>query len=317
MAQTDRHPSLRLEIRDLRLVTAVATQGSLTLASAVLHVSQPALSRHLAQVEARIGAPLFERTGSRMIPTSAGEMLLRHAVGILQQLDAAEEALYSSGTRERRVVKVGTECYTGYHWLPNVSNRFAQAHPGVEIEIAFDAAGDPLPMLKKGDIDVALLTEYRSQRGVAVTKLFVDELVAAVSPRHAWASRPFLTPKDFVNVRLLLLSAPETSYVVNRFLTPAGITPRQIADVQLIGAMASLVEADFGVGVLPSWTISTEVRSGRLVPLRLGRRGMLRTWSAAVLNSQRRDRAIKDFISALSTGVPATGFRATSAGVGG
>jgi LysR family transcriptional regulator, regulator for metE and metH len=290
----------------------VATQGSLTQASAVLHVSQPALSRHLAQVEARIGAPLFERTGSRMIPTTTGELLLRHAAGILQQLDAAEQALYSSGTREHRVLKVGTECYTGYHWLPGVSNRFAQAHPGVEIEIAFDAAGDPLPMLKNGEIDVALLTEHRQHRGVAVTKLFVDELVAAVSPRHAWASRPFLTPKDFSSVRLLLLSSPETSYVVNRFLAPAGIAPRQIADVQLVGAMASLIEADFGVGVLPSWTIATEVRAGRLVPLRLGRRGMLRTWSAAVMNSQRRDQSIQDFISALSTGVPAAGFRATA-----
>jgi DNA-binding transcriptional LysR family regulator len=99
--------------------------------------------------------------------------------------------------------------------------------------------------------------------------------------------------------------------MVNRFLAPAGITPRQIADVQLIGAMASLVEADFGVGVLPSWTISTEVRAGRLVPLRLGRRAMMRTWSAAVLNSDRRDRAIQDFISALGTGVSATGLRST------
>ena len=296
----------------MRLVTAVATQGSLTQASAVLHVSQPALSRHLAQVEARIGAPLFERTGSRMVPTSTGELLLRHAAAILQHLEAAEEALYSSGTRERRVLKVGTECYTGYHWLPGVSNRFAQAHPAVEIEIAFDAAGDPLPLLRKGAIDVALLTEHRPHRGIAVTKLFVDELVAAVSPRHAWASRPFLTPKDFSSVRLLLLSSPETSYVVNRFLAPAGIVPQQIADVQLVGAMASLIDADFGVGVLPSWTIATEVRAGRLVPLRLGRRGMLRTWSAAVMNSQRRDQSIQDFITALSTGVPATGFRATA-----
>ena len=76
--------------------------------------------------------------------------------------------------------------------------------------------------------------------------------------------------------------------------------------------MASLIDADFGVGVLPRWTIAPEVRAGRLVPLRLGRRGMLRTWAAAVMNSQRRDKSIQDFITALSTGVPATGFRATA-----
>jgi LysR family transcriptional regulator for metE and metH len=92
---------------------------------------------------------------------------------------------------------------------------------------------------------------------------------------------------------------------MNRLLTPAGVTPKQVADVQLIGAMASLIDAEFGVGVLPSWTISPEVKAGRLVPLRLGRRGTFRTWSAAVRKSERRDAAVTDFISALS----AAGFR--------
>lgn len=303
--------SLRLEVRDLRMVTAVAGQGSLTLAGEVLHVSQPALSRHLAQLEARLGTALFVRTGFRMVPTASGELLLRHAVGVLEQVSAAEQALHSSGALERRVLRVGTECYTGYHWLPGVSSRFGLSHPDVEIEIAFDAAGDPLPMLRQGLIDVALLTEHRRMRGIDVTRLFGDELVAAVSPRHPWAGRPYLTPKDFAPVRLLLLSAPETSFVMNNFLKPAGVTPKHVADVQLVGAMAALIDAEFGIGVLPSWTIATEVRAGRLVPVRLGRNGTFRSWSAAVRKAQRRDRSIQDFILALSTGVPATGFRAT------
>ena len=293
------------------MVTAVAAEGSLTQAGAVLHVSQPALSRHLRQLETRLRAPLFVRTGTRMVPTATGELLLRHAAGVLEQLEAAEQAIQSAGRREKRVIRVGTECYTGYHWLPGVSNRFGLAHPDVEIEIAFDVAGDPLPMLRKGLIDVALLTEYRQPRGVEVSKLFTDELVAAVSPRHAWASRPYLLAKDFSAVRLLLLSAPETSFFMNTVIRPAGITPTQVADVQLVGAMAALIEAEFGVGVLPSWTISTEVRAGRIVPLRINRNGTFRTWLAAVRNAQRRDRSIQDFILALSTGVPASGFRAT------
>ena len=298
-------PLPHLEIRDLQMVTAVATQGSLTRAGEVLHVSQPALSRHLAQLEARLGSPLFVRTGARMVPTASGGVLLRHAAVLLEQLNAAREAMGSTMTEQRRVLRVGTECYTGYHWLPVVANHFANSHPDVEIEIAFDAAGDPLPMLRDERIDVALLTQYRPLRGMHVTRLFTDELVAVVSPRHAWAGQPYVTAKDFATVRLLLLSSPETSSVVNRFLKPAGVTPKHIADVQLVGAMASLVEADFGVGVVPSWTIAPEVKTGRLVPLRLGRRGTLRTWSAALRKSQQRDSAIRDFVTVLSTAVSA------------
>lgn len=306
-----RHPAPRLEVRDLRMVVAVAAEGSLTSAGTVLHVSQPALSRHLSQLEARVGTTLFTRTGTRMIPTPAGELLLRHANGVLERILAAERELLSSGSQERHVLRVGTECYTGYHWLPAVSNRFNATHPRVEIQIAFDAAGDPLPLLVDGRVDVALLTAPRRTSGIDLTPLFTDELVAAVSPRHPWASRPYLAARDFRQVRLLLLSSPETSYVVNRFLQPARVEPLQVADVQLVGAMAALIEADFGVGVLPSWTIGTEVHSGRLVPLRLGRRGMMRTWLAAVRRQERSDAAVRDFITALATAVPATGFRSS------
>lgn len=302
-------PAPRLEIRDLRLVTVVASQGSLTRAGEILHVSQPALSRHLAQLEARLGTPLFVRTGARMVPTSTGDILLRHATIVLQHLTEAETAVHTARAQQRRVIRVGTECYTGYHWLPGVSSRFALSHPDVEIDIAFDAAGDPVPMLRDEHIDVALLTEFRQWPGLQVTRLFTDELVAAVSPRHPWAGRPYLAARDFSSVRLLLLSSPETSYVVNRFLTPAGITPRHVADVQLVGAMASLIDADFGVGVLPSWTISTEVKAGRLVPLRLGRSGTFRVWSAAIRKAQQRDAAVQDFITVLSTGVAAGGLQ--------
>ena len=96
---------------------------------------------------------------------------------------------------------------------------------------------------------------------------------------------------------------------MRRFLAPAGVTPAHIADVQLVGAMASLIDAEFGVGVLPSWTIGPEVRAGRIIPLRLGRTGMFRTWSAATRRTKKRDQSLHDFIVALSTGAPASGFR--------
>lgn len=304
---------LHLEIRDLRLVITVASEGSLTQAGAQLNVTQPALSRHLRNLETRLGAPLFVRTGARMVPTATGDLLLRHAADVLEQLARTERALQASSDEQQRVLRVGTECYTGYHWLPGVANRFAASHPSTEIEIAFDAAGDPLPALRDGRIDVALLTAPRNDKWLSVSKLFLDELVAVVAPRHPWAGRQFVNPADFANTRLLLLSAPETSYVVNRFLTPAGVRPRFIADVQLIGAMAALVEAEYGVGAVPSWTVAADVRAGRLVPLRLGRKGTFRAWSAAVRKAQSRERWIQDFIVALSTQVPATGFRAARA----
>lgn len=292
------------------MVSTVASEGSLTRAGSRLNVTQPALSRHLRLLETRIGVPLFVRTGTRMVPTATGDLLLRHATEVLDNVARTEQALRDSTEQARQVVRVATECYAGYHWLPGVASRFASAHPAVEIEIAFEAAGDPFPALIEGTIDVALVLDAPRHRGVAVSRLFADELVAIVSPRHPWAGKPFLTAKELGDSRVLLLSSPDSSFVVKRFLEPARVRPRYLADVQLVGAMAALVDAEFGVGVLPSWTVAADVRAGRIVPLRLGRRGTFRTWSAAVRRSQHKDRMIQDFIVALSTHVAATGFRA-------
>ncbi len=294
-------PGARLEIRDLRLLVAVSAEGSLTGAGRRLNVTQPALSRHLATLESRVGAPLFHRTGVRMVPTAAGELLLRHAREVLDRLAAAEADLAVFREAVPQVVRVGTECYTGFHWLPAVSRRFSARRPGFEVEIAFEASRRPLELLKDGRIDVAILTEHRTVPDVAVSRLFTDELVAVVPPGHPWTGLPFVRPDGFADVRLLLLAPAEESTVVTRFLEPAGVTPRQIADVQLVGAMAALVEAEFGVGVLPAWTIGPEVRSGRLAAVRLGRKGLQRTWAAAVTKARARERWVREFVTALAT----------------
>lgn len=300
----------RLEIRDLRLVIAVAEEGSLTLAGMRLNVTQPALSRHLKLLEGRLGTALFARTGTRLRLLPAGERLLRHAREVMDKVVSAERDVRDPEQGARDVLRVGTECHTAYHWLPTILGRYTALHPRVEVEIAFEAARQPLKPLLEGRLDVALLSEGYVGRGLAITRLFTDEFVAVVAPGHPWAGRAFVTPEDFSVVRLLLLVPPRDSTVVRQFLEPAGVKPRQLVDVQLIGALSSLVAAQLGVGVLASWTIAPELRAGRLVAIRLGPEGLKRLWVAAVQRPRFKDRAVQDFVRLLATSGPASGLEA-------
>ena len=302
-------PLSRLEVRDLRMVLAVAAEGSLTRAGKRLNLTQPALSRHLRTLEERLGTALFSRTGARMQPTAGGDLVIRHAREVLDRVAALELDLHALHETPRRVLRVGTECYTGYHWLPHVINRYTARHADVDIEIAFEAGRKPMKMLRAGSIHVALLSNGAPKTGFTVTKLFTDEYVAVVAPGHPLATRTFIEGRDLAGLRVLLMSPPESSLVVQHFLKPSGAKPRAVSDVQLVGAIAALAEAEFGVGMVPSWTIAPEVRSGRLVPLRLGRNGLKRLWTAVVSSSLGRERWVQDFVQSIATAVPAMGLQ--------
>src|SRR5215471_2414460 len=111
---------MELEIRHLRLVSAVAEHQSLTRAGDVLNLTQSALSHQLRDIEDRLGTRLFHRLNRRMVPTPAGERLLMSARTILSELAGAEDAVRRGGDAVRIPLRLSTECYTCYHWLPSV-----------------------------------------------------------------------------------------------------------------------------------------------------------------------------------------------------
>src|SRR5688572_20968396 len=107
-----------LEIRHLVLVRAVAAAGTLTRAGVSLHLTQSALSHQLQDIEGRLGTALFLRVGKRMVLTAAGEHILASAEGVLSALERTEEAIRQLAGSRSGVLRLTTECYTCYHWLP-------------------------------------------------------------------------------------------------------------------------------------------------------------------------------------------------------
>lgn len=295
-----------LEARDLRLIDVVAEEGSLTRAGARLHATQPALSRHLRDLESRTRLALFERTGRRMVLTPAGERLRIRAREVLAALALAEAEVRELTGQRRSTLRLSTACYTTYYWLPPVLQRLAEKHPSVEVRIAFDLTRRPIPALLEGKLDVAMVSGVRSNRRLLVRPVFSDELVAVVPPHHPWAERRSVSPQDFAGQRLVLVPPPEESDVVNDFLKPAGVAPRDISAVALTEALVAVVEGGLGIGVAPRWTVGPELKSGRLTSVRLGR-GLRRHWGVATRRSAPHSPVIDDFVTELARLGPPAG----------
>ena len=294
-----------LEARDCRLLDFVAEEGSLTRAATRLNATQPALSRHLKELEGRTRLVLFERTGRRMVLTPAGERLRLRGRDVLAALALAEAEVRELTGQRRTTLRLSTACYTTYFWLPPVLQRLAEKHPSVEVRIAFDLTRRPVPALLDGKLDLALVSGVGSTRRLLVRPVFADELVAVVPPHHPWAERRSVSPHDFARERLIIVPPPEESTVVNEFLKPAGVTPRDISSVALTEALVAVVEGGLGVGVVPRWTVSPQLKSGQLKSVRLGR-GLRRHWGVATRRSAAPSPVIEDFITQLARlGAPA------------
>src|SRR4051812_27217064 len=109
-----------LETKHMRMVLAVCEHGSLTRAGRDLFLSQPALSQQLLLLERRLGTPLFHRVGKRMVPTAAGMRLAAAARTVVAEIDSIEAELLRLASGQESLLRLGTQCYTAFHWLPSI-----------------------------------------------------------------------------------------------------------------------------------------------------------------------------------------------------
>lgn len=273
---------LQLDLRHLRLVAAVAESGGQTRAARKLNLTQSALSHQLRELETRVGAPLFIRASRRMVLTAIGERVLASARRVLHEVETLERDLVTeAATGGAGVVRLATECYTCYHWLPGVVTAFRQEWPRVDVRIVAEATADPVRALLDGALDLAIVAGDVDERKLGCTSLFEDEQVVVVAPDHPLAKRTFVAPHDLQNEHLILYTTHSSeSSVLREVLRPAGVEPRQLTRVQLTEAIVELVKAGLGISVLARWAIAPQLREGSLVGVPLTARGFHRRWWA-------------------------------------
>ncbi len=279
--------ALHLEVRHLRLVDTVAKEGGLTKAANRLNVTQSALSHQLRDIEDKLGAPLFLRLNKKMLLTQAGERLLSSAPAVLDELKRAEEDIRQIALHREGILRISTECYTCYHWLPPVLKPFNREFPRVEVRIVAEATRRPIEALLDGRLDIAITSTVTRNQKLTFKPLFKDEIVVIVSPDHPLASQPWVAAKDFESEHLLVYALPKEDLTVfQKILIPAGVSPKHLSRVELTEAIIEMVKAGIGVGVMARWAVTPQVEAGTLRALPLTARGFHRQWSAAMIRQK-------------------------------
>jgi LysR family transcriptional regulator for metE and metH len=292
-----------VDVRHLKLVATVAQCGSLTRAGEQLHLTQSALSHQLRDLESRLAVPLFLRVGKRMVLTPAGDRLLASARRVLAEIETTEDEIRRLAGDRQGPIRITTECYTCYHWLPPLLKVFRRKHPKVDVRIEVEWTRRPLEPLLDGRLDLALVTSRVNDRRIVMKELFRDDLVAVASPSHPLAARRRVDVEDLTGETLFTYSPKEESQVYARIIEPAGARPR-LEPVPLTEAMMELVKAGLGVAFLARWAVQPHLEAGALKILPIRAKGLGRVWSAAMLKQTAQLPHVIDFVELLSAAAP-------------
>ncbi|MGY1437506.1 LysR family transcriptional regulator [Streptomyces reniochalinae] len=257
-----------IEARHLRVLRAVATTGSFSAAARELGCTQPAVSQQMKALESAAGTPLLVRAGREMRPTQAGEVLVRHAAGILAGLAAAEEEVAAlAGLRAGRVRLVSFPSGSST-LVPTAVAAMRADHPGTRVSLVEAEPPRSVDMLRAGDCEIALAFRYDAtpwgyhpaggwgRDDLVARPLLTDRLVGLVPQEHPFADA------DEVGIGTLaeepwIAGCPRCRGHLVEVCEAAGFTPRIDFATDDYPAVVGLVGAGLGVAVLPELAVES------------------------------------------------------------
>lgn len=239
-----------LNLDQLRTLVSIADLGTFSAAAQALHLAQPTVSLHISELESRLGAQLVVRGGRRVIPTSAGAVLVERARRLLHDADEAVDSVKRHVQGRVGRVRLGTTTGLLVHLLPQVLEAMAREHPGVDVEVSIIGSNDGIERLLQGTLDVGLLALPGTQRDLAVTHWRRDPMMAWLPA--AWATPRRISPQWLAERPLIFTDASTRLYrQTMEWFAAAGLSPRARIELNYTEAVKSLVAAGYGASVLP------------------------------------------------------------------
>ena len=290
---------MNIGLQHFRLVDTIVREGTLTRAADTLHLTQSALSHQLKELEHEFGLPVFDRRGKRLELTTEGTRFLQSAEKILSELLSLEADIRHLKEGQAGALRITTQCYTAYHWLPKIIKYYKHSSPGWDIHVISGATYNPLDYLLKGDLDIAIVRNTLDNPRIRYEPIFEDRVYAILSRQHPLAGRSAISVEDFQDQELFLSfndPASGSIPVVENMLKAHHVTPRHIHRIHYTDAIIEMVDANLGISTLADWIIAPYLETRDIVAIPLPPEIANRTWYAATCKDSP---AIRHFLECL------------------
>jgi len=318
-----------MTLRSLASFVVLAEERHFTRAAGRLNLAQPALTKHIQQLEEELGVRLFERDRRAVALTSAGELLLGRAAAVLDAARGVAEtaAGIRAGTRGR--LRIGFTPSAPYLALPSVVRRLRRSHPDIECVLREASSGEQLESLGAGNLDVGILRvpehleaqviglrdsisgppRPRNRKtdapglppGLVFRSFCEERFVAVLPPGHRLARRKEVALADLAADPFILVSRRTVPGVYDQILRAchaAGFAPRVTQDATQPHTVVALVASGMGVSVLPESTAQLRVPDVVYRPLA---GAPLRSVLAIACLERNRSAAVRAFLAAAAS----------------
>jgi LysR family transcriptional regulator, low CO2-responsive transcriptional regulator len=250
-------------LRQIKIFESVARNLSFSRAAEDLHLTQPAVSMQMKQMEGLAGLPLFSHNGKRISLTEGGRLVLRHCQVILADLRAAEQSLASLLSGGVQHLRIGL-ITSGSRLFPHLINSFVQEHAAVDLDMKVGPRAHLIEMLRSEQIDLAVMVRAPDLPQMVARPFAEHPFVLVAAPTHPLAGQRAI-PLARLGAECLIVreSGTDTRIVADDVFLGQAAAPR-LMELGYSEAIKQSVMAGLGVGLLSVHEVDAEVRSGQL-----------------------------------------------------
>lgn len=250
-----------LDVKRLRILREVASQGSFSAAADALYLSQSAVSQQVATLEREVGMPLLARVSEGPQLTEAGAALLAHADAVIARLEEAERELGEIAGLAAGRLRIASFPSASATLVTRALSEFRELHPGIELKFAEHEPETSIPLLRRGDVDIAVLFDYpllpaEEDRDLDRVVLITESMHVALPRNHRLADAAKVKLTDLADEAWLSGSRPSTcADVIIKSCRAAGFEPRIAFESDDYSVLQGFVAGGLGVTLLPDMAL--------------------------------------------------------------
>jgi LysR family cyn operon transcriptional activator len=246
-----------VELHQLRYLRAVVRAGGVTRAAEVEHVAQPSISKQIRLLERELGVPLFHRVGRRVVPTEAGLRLADCAGRVFEELAATTAAIAGPGAAAGASIRMCATETAADHLLPRALTELRERRPGLRVSVEMLGTDDAVTRLVDDDVDLAVVVLPLADSRLEIHSLIEEDVLLAVAPGHAWATRRTVPISEALGDPGLLLSMPGHGLraQVDAAAQSLGIALPAAIEMRSQQALLAMVSAGGGMAFAPRMSL--------------------------------------------------------------